>query len=80
MRASFPVLLSLVMIAMCGPAHAQSSTTPALQYAKQGWTADERQAFYTTSQGSHMMPWLWFKALRRLDADEPFGVPVAGCQ
>ena len=32
-----------------------------------------RQTFYTTSQGSHMMPYLWYKALRRLDADEPFG-------
>jgi mono/diheme cytochrome c family protein len=46
---------------------------PTLQYAKQGWTAEDRQAFYTTSQGSHMIPYLWYKALRRLDADEPFG-------
>ncbi len=45
---------------------------PTLQYAKQGWTAEDRQAFYTTSQGSHMIPYLWYKALRRLDADEPF--------
>jgi hypothetical protein len=34
---------------------------------------EERQAFYTTSQGSHIIPYLWFKALRRLDVDEPFG-------
>jgi mono/diheme cytochrome c family protein len=52
---------------------ASPAATPALQYAKQGWNADERQAFYTTSQGSHMIPYAWFKALRRLDADEPFG-------
>jgi hypothetical protein len=71
MKTSFPaLLLSAVMIPFSPQAQAQ--TTPPLQYAKQGWTEDERQAFYTTSQGSHMMPYLWFKALRRLDVDEPF--------
>jgi len=74
----FKVLLfSFTAIGIAGPALAQSNTatssTPALQYAKQGWTVDDRQAFYTTSQGSHMIPYLWFKALRRLDVDEPFG-------
>ncbi len=74
MSVSFKVLLSsFVLTAAASPALAQTTAAPPLQYAKQGWTADERQAFYTTSQGSHMMPYLWFKALRRLDADEPFG-------
>jgi mono/diheme cytochrome c family protein len=44
-----------------------------LEYARQGWTDDDRQTFYTTSQGSRMIPYSWFKALRRLDVDEPFG-------
>ena len=66
MRALFKVLLSsFTTIAVAGPALAQSNTPPALQYAKQGWTADDRQTFYTTSQGSHMIRYLWFKALRR---------------
>src|SRR5262249_23630217 len=78
MRASFRLLSSLLLpslavIAMPGPAPAQQNAAPALQYAKQGWTADDRQAFYSMSQGSHMMPYLWFRALRRLDADAPFG-------
>src|SRR6266436_2576267 len=78
MKTSFKVLLfSFAAIGIAGPALAQSTTAttapPALQYAKQGWTADDRQAFYTTSQGSHMIPYLWFKALRRLDVDELFG-------
>jgi hypothetical protein len=74
MSVSFKVLLSsFVLTAAASPGLAQTTAAPPLQYAKQGWTADERQAFYTTSQGSHMMPYLWFKALRRLDADEPFG-------
>jgi hypothetical protein len=46
---------------------------PPLIYADQGWSAADRDAFYQTSQGSRMMPYDWFKALRRLDADEPFG-------
>jgi mono/diheme cytochrome c family protein len=78
MKASLKVLVcSVTAIGLAGPAIAQSPAampaTPALQYAKQGWTADDRQAFYTTSQGSHMIPYLWFKALHRLDVDEPFG-------
>jgi hypothetical protein len=78
MKASFKVLLfSLTAAAIAGPALAQSTTAgtavPTLQYAKQGWSVEDRQAFYTTSQGSHMIPYLWFKALRRLDVDEPFG-------
>ena len=60
------------MIALSGPALAQSAGSPPLQYAAQGWSDDVRQVFYTTSQGSRMIPYLWFKALRRLDVDEPF--------
>jgi hypothetical protein len=72
MKESFWVLLlSSVMIATAAPALAEDAAP--LQYAKQGWTEDERQAFYTTSQGSHMMHYPWFRALRRLDKDEPFG-------
>src|SRR5882762_6242955 len=79
MKAFSKVLLfSLAaMVSTIHPTFAQPATgvpaNPTLQYAKQGWTAEDRQAFYTTSQGSHMIPYLWFKALRRLDADEPFG-------
>jgi mono/diheme cytochrome c family protein len=79
MKALLKVLLfSLAaMVSTIDPTLAQPAAgtpaAPTLQYAKQGWTAEDRQAFYTTSQGSHMIPYLWFKALRRLDVDEPFG-------
>jgi hypothetical protein len=79
MKAFSKVLLfSLAaMVSTIDPTFAQpasgASATPTLQYAKQGWTAEDRQTFYTTSQGSHMIPYPWFKALRRLDVDEPFG-------
>src|SRR5579871_1557022 len=77
MKTSFSALIfSMIAIGAADGALAQSATpasvSATLQYAKQGWTDDDRQTFYTTSQGSHMMPYLWFKALRRLDVDEPF--------
>jgi hypothetical protein len=72
MRTSFKLLLlSSVLTGTVVAALAQ--TAAPLRYARQGWSEEERQAFYTTSQGSHMMPYAYFKALRRLDKDEPFG-------
>jgi hypothetical protein len=41
-------------------------------YFAQGWSDADRTVFYTTGQGSQIMPAAWFKALRRLDADAPF--------
>jgi hypothetical protein len=78
MKALFKILMlsQAAMIGIEGPAWAEpvvAATSPTLQYAKQGWTAQDRQTFYTTSQGSHMMRYVWYKALRRLDVDEPFG-------
>jgi hypothetical protein len=52
---------------------AQTSTGgPVLTYAAQGWSEADRDTFYTTSQGSRMIQYSWFRALRRLDVDEPF--------
>jgi RoxA-like, cytochrome c-like len=69
MRTSFKLLLfSLAAAAVCGPATAQT-----VQYLDQGWNDVARQAFYTTTQGSRMIRYDFFKALRRLDVDEPFG-------
>ena len=50
----------------------QTDAVGTLTYAAQGWSAADRETFYTTSQGSHLMPYAWFKALRRTDVDEPF--------
>jgi hypothetical protein len=50
-----------------------ATPTPQLTYAEQGWTAADRRAFYTTSQGSRLIPYSWFKALRRQNSNEPFG-------
>ena len=50
----------------------QTSAVGTVTYAAQGWSAADRETFYTTSQGSRLMPYSWFKALRRTDVDEPF--------
>ena len=50
----------------------QAQNAADVTYAEQGWSDADRDTFYTTSQGSHMMPYAWFKALKRLDVDEPF--------
>jgi hypothetical protein len=78
MKAFLKALLFslLPMVSAVDPTLAQpaagAAATPALQFAQQGWTAGNRETFYTTSQGSRMIPYPWFKALRRLDADAPF--------
>jgi len=51
---------------------AAAGTAPVVSYAEQGWSQADRDIFYTTGQGSLMMPYAWFKALRRLDIDAPF--------
>ena len=50
----------------------QTAALATLTYAAQGWSAADRETFYTTGQGSHLMPYAWFKALKRTDVDEPF--------
>jgi hypothetical protein len=49
-----------------------ASTPPPVTFAAQGWSAADRETFYTTGQGSHMIPFVWFKALRQAGTDQPF--------
>jgi hypothetical protein len=67
--------LALVVTLALGAGEGRAQQTDALgtlTYAAQGWSAADRETFYTTSQGSHLMPYAWFKALERTDVDEPF--------
>ncbi len=70
------VLAVLMFAVALDDARAQQGGTgtgaAAVTYAAQGWSDADRNTFYTTSQGSRMMPYVWFKALRRLDVDQPF--------
>jgi hypothetical protein len=67
------VAASALVVAGQGDAQRPAPDGPSVvAYAQQGWSEADRQTFYTTSQGSHIMPYAWFKALRRLDTDAPF--------
>ena len=55
---------------------AQQNQPPA--FLPQGWSPDERQWFYTVSQGSQIMPYAWFMALERAADDKPFIGELAG--
>ena len=68
-------VLALGLILGLGAVEGRAQQTGAvgtLTYAAQGWSAADRETFYTTSQGSRLMPYAWFKALKRTDVDEPF--------
>jgi hypothetical protein len=41
-------------------------------FLDQGWTDDDRQAFYYLSQGSELLPYHWFLALEQSDNDGLF--------
>ena len=70
-RSAFALGLTLGLGAFEARAQ-QSDVVGTLTYAAQGWSTADRETFYTTSQGSRLMPYSWFKALRRTDIDEPF--------
>jgi hypothetical protein len=54
---------------------AQRAAPPQLTYASQGWTEPERNAWYSTSQGSRLMPSSWMAALERWQDDTLFMAP-----
>ena len=65
--------LAIAMIACAnGAVRAQAPSMPPVIYPDQGWTAADRETFYMTGQGSHMIPFVWFKALRQTGVDQPF--------
>lgn len=69
-RIAFSVLM---LLGFSGGAIAQApSTTGAPTYLDQGWSEAQRQQFYTTTQGSQLIPLAWFLALERPESDELF--------
>ncbi|MFL5102595.1 MAG: di-heme-cytochrome C peroxidase [Xanthobacteraceae bacterium] len=77
MRLAAAALASAILASTVSPGRTQPTNPapPPVTYAEQGWSAADRDSFYTTSQGSRLMPYAWFKALRRQD-----GQPFAGDQ
>ncbi|MCR9201713.1 MAG: di-heme-cytochrome C peroxidase [Planctomycetaceae bacterium] len=41
-------------------------------FLDQGWNADQREQFYFTPQGSHLIPYSWFLALEQAGSDALF--------
>src|SRR5579871_281573 len=41
-------------------------------YLDQGWSMQDRDWFYSTSQGSQLIPYSWFLALERPDSQDRF--------
>src|ERR1043166_382393 len=67
------VALAIILGADRAPrAQAPAGSSMPVTFAVQNWSADERETFYTTGQGSHMIPFVWFKALRQAGNDQPF--------
>jgi hypothetical protein len=54
-------------------AYGESYSTP--RYLEQGWSPNDSLWFYNTSQGSGLMPYDLFLALRQSDSDELFRSP-----
>ena len=49
------------------------STQPAGPVSlEQGWTAEQRTWFYTTTQGSRLLPYSWYLALEQPGGGGPF--------
>lgn len=62
------VLLTVSLFLGTTPSSLLGQTT----FLSQNWTEAERQEFYTTSQGSRMMPYAWFMALETHDGQDLF--------
>ena len=45
---------------------------PEVLYLDQGFSADDRQAFYYLTQGSQLMPYFWFLALEETNSEALF--------
>jgi processive rubber oxygenase RoxA-like protein len=69
-RFAFTVL---ILFGFLASAVAQApGTIAAPTYLDQGWTDTQRQQFYTTTQGSQLIPLAWFLALERPGTEELF--------
>ncbi|HEX8525494.1 di-heme-cytochrome C peroxidase [Allosphingosinicella sp.] len=56
-------------------AGAQQPSERLLNYSPQGWSEEERNHWYSASQGSRLMPLSWMRALERAEDRTPFLAP-----
>jgi len=72
MRTVCHIGLCAAALGFVSYASAQTPVAGTPTYLKQGWSDAQRQQFYTTSQGSELLPLNWFLALERPGSDEMF--------
>lgn len=75
MRRNLKLLVSVVVVAALGGGlRAQDPHSGAKHpvYLDQGWTADERELFYYTPQGSELIPFQWFLHLETKEGHSRF--------
>ncbi len=70
MRNFFRVALLTAAGAVAGCAH--NIPDDGFVYLDQGWSNADRQWFYTTTQGSQLIPYDWFLAVEQTDSEEAF--------
>jgi hypothetical protein len=69
MRRRYFFIMSLFVN---GLALTSSSFSDELVQVDQGWGPADKTAWYTTTQGSRLMPLSWLRALEQPDSDKPF--------
>ena len=87
MRTRFPAWILVAPLLIAGTAIGGPADTPPpldldlgdvnvverIEHLDQGWTDDERLAYYYRSQGARILPYTWFVALHEAGTDLPFG-------
>lgn len=61
--------MALLLTVLLVPA---STTYAQVAFLEQNWTPEVRQAYYTISQGSRIMPYEWFVALEVSVGEDSF--------
>ena len=70
MRNIFRIAMLSAAVAVTGCAY--NIPDDGFVYLDQGWSNADRQWFYTTTQGSQLVPYDWFLAVERPDSEEAF--------
>lgn len=68
------ILLGAIAVAAYSaifPSMPEPAVYGSLQILDQGWTHDQREKYYQTSQGNPVIPYTWFMSLER----QPYGFP-----
>lgn len=70
MRNFFRFALLSAAVAVAGCAH--NIPDDGFVYLDQGWSNADRQWFYTTTQGSQLIPYDWFLAVEQAESEDAF--------